>query len=447
MIGLGWAMVRAGGWARMLLVAACTAIASGLLLVAATMLNLPERPHEVLFNLVAEAGLRGGTAFATVLLTVPVLLLLYQGIRLGTAARERRFAALRVAGATPNDVRRLGAVEVGVPAVVGGMLGIPVYGMLRVLLGGDPTGNVVAPVITGRAPAGLGLVPTSVSPTWWQILLVVAAVGAVGGVIGWRVSGQVILSPLGLTRRGQAPAPRPWGVLALALSPIPLALSVAETSTAAGSASVGLVLLGVVSLAPWAAYRIGRTTEARATSPATLLAARWLVAQPRLAGRAGAAIGGIGLVAGGAAALGADLISSDHPVDPFFTTSLRIVALALLTALLAAAVTLAVHSAESLLDRRRSVAALAAAGTPIAVLQKAQRHEAALVAVPMAGAGLLLGSATVGVLGVTDLTGLLLVTANAVVVLGLVWVAILVATSSVRPWLRRAASPLNLRTE
>ena len=44
---------------------------------------------------VADPGVRGGTAFGTVLLTVPALALLHQAVRLGTAARERRLAALR----------------------------------------------------------------------------------------------------------------------------------------------------------------------------------------------------------------------------------------------------------------------------------------------------------------------------------------------------------------
>lgn len=91
------------------MLAACAAVSTALLLVAWTLLLLPTNPHELLFNLVAEPGLRGGTALATVLMVLPLLLLVHQVIRLGTSARERRLAALRLAGATPGEVRVLGA--------------------------------------------------------------------------------------------------------------------------------------------------------------------------------------------------------------------------------------------------------------------------------------------------------------------------------------------------
>jgi hypothetical protein len=115
-IRLAVLLTRAGGWPRAVLLAGCTAVVCGLLLVAVALLRLPEQPEESLFSLVAESGLRGGTTLATVLLAVPPLLLLYQAVRLGTAARERRLAGLRLAGATPGQVRRLGAIEVGIPA-------------------------------------------------------------------------------------------------------------------------------------------------------------------------------------------------------------------------------------------------------------------------------------------------------------------------------------------
>ncbi len=444
MIVLGWTLARAGGWARLVLVACCTAIASGLLLVAVAMLNLPDRPQEALFNLVAEPGLRVGTAFGTALLTVPVLLLLYQGIRLGTAARERRFAALRVAGATPSDVRRIGAAEVGIPALAGGLGGLLVYAVLRVVLGGtvtDASGSV-----TGTGDTGPALVPTSVSPSWWQFLLVVAAVGALGALIGWRVPSRVLLTPLGVSRMAQGSPPRPWGLIALLLAPVVL-LGVLGDSSLAGIAAVGLAVLGIVSLSSWAAYRIGRLAESRATSPATLLAARRLITEPRPAGRAAAAIGGIGLVAGGTAGLLADLLDQTRPIDPFFTTSIMLVAVALALALVAAAASLAVHSVESLLDRRRSAASLAAAGTPSEVLEQAQRQEAALVALPMALVGVLLGSLVVGVIGVRNASGFLVVSLNGVLILGLVWAAVHIATTAIRPWFTRALAAENLRTE
>jgi hypothetical protein len=116
---LAWRLAVAAGWGRPVLLASCTAVVSGLLLVAVAVLSLPEAPAESLFGVIADSGTRGGYAFGTVLLTLPLLRLLYQAIRLGTSARERRLAALRRAGATPAEVRRIGAVEVGIPALAG----------------------------------------------------------------------------------------------------------------------------------------------------------------------------------------------------------------------------------------------------------------------------------------------------------------------------------------
>jgi hypothetical protein len=157
-------------------------------------------------------------------------------------------------------------------------------------------------------------------------------------------------------------------------------------------------------------------------------------------------VGAIALVSGGGAALAADLMMSNND-DPFYYKSLALVAGALLVALLVAIGTLAVHSVESLLDRKRSVASLAALGMPLDVLESAQRWEARLVAMPMATAGVLLGAMTLGVGGQVSPMALLVILADVVVTLGLVRLAILAAVRMTRPWAVRAASAANLRTE
>ena len=119
MISLAGVLLRAAGWPRNLLLAASTAFVSGLLLVVVALLRLPAHPDDRLFDVVSNPGTRSGAAFAGALLTVPALLLLHQAVRLGSATRDRRLAALRVVGATVGDIRLLGAIEVGVPTAVG----------------------------------------------------------------------------------------------------------------------------------------------------------------------------------------------------------------------------------------------------------------------------------------------------------------------------------------
>lgn len=433
----------------MLLLGSCTAVVCTLLLIVITFARLPSSPDEVLFNLVADPGTRVGTAFATALLTLPPLLLLYQAVRLGTAARDRRLAALRLAGATPGEVRRLGALEVGIPALVGSFAGVALFWLLRLVLGGNAMHDVALQSDGYVSTTSLRLVPTSVSPQWWEALLVVIGTTVAGVTVGARASRGVVVTPLGVSRRQASAPPRPWGLLLLvaAVLVLPLALTVGSGDTAAAIAVVGLAVLGVVSLAPWAAYRAGRFAESRTPSPAVLLAARRLVADPRPAGRAAAAVGAIALVSGGGAGIAADLVASEND-DPFYYVSLALVAGALLVALLVVIGTLAVHSVESLLDRKRSVASLAALGMPLDELESAQRWEARLVAIPMATAGVLLGSTTLAVLsGTVSPVALLVLLANVVITLGLVRLAIIAAVRMTRPWAIRAASAANLRTE
>ena len=447
MTRLAWTLARAGGWARMLLVAACTAVVSGLLLVAVALLLLPENPHEAFFNLVADPGVRGGTTFGTVLVTVPALLLLHQAVRLGTAARERRLAALRLAGATPGQVRLLGALEVGIPSFAGGVLGLVVYALLRVAFGGTAYGTAERDVYVSTPR--LRLVPTTVTPAWWQVALVVLAVTLLGVAAGGLASRVLVVTPLGVTRRQRTAPPRPWGLLpmllAAALAPVVVAHQ--SLSTAGAMVCVALAVLGMASLAPWVAYRVGRRLRARARSATMLLAASRMVTQPRPLGRAAAAVGAIALVSGGSAALTADLFSTNN-LESFYVVSMVLVFGALLVALVVVAWTLAVHTVESLLDRKRSTAALVAGGASLRELERAQRTECGLAAVPLALLGVVLGTVALGlVLPVLTPAGLAVMLANLVVTPALAWVAVAVAVRAVRPWTVRACAATNLRTE
>jgi hypothetical protein len=285
-----------------------------------------------------------------------------------------------------------------------------------------------------------------VAPAWWHVLLVVASVTLAGVAVGLSASRRLVVTPLGVARRQLPPPPRPWGLVPIALGVVLIPLSVSVDADVVILGCVALLLLGLLSLAPWVAYRAGAVAARRATSGAVLLAARRLVTEPRPAGRAAAAVGAIAAGAGGAAAVLVDLLHQDY-VDSFFTLSLSLVGLALLAALLVTTGTIAVHSVETLLDRKRSMASLGALGTPVAVLESSQRWEAALVALPTAVVGLALGGSAIWPMGDVTVLGLVVLLAALVVTLGLVWLAIVVAVRTVRPWTRRAAAVGNLRTE
>lgn len=443
MTGLIWTLVRAAGWPRMAVVAVCTAVVSALLLVALTMLLLPASPRESLANLVADPGVRGGTVFATLLLTVPMLLLLHQALKLGSAARERRLAGLRLAGATPAEVSRLGALEVVLPAAVGSVLGLGLHSLLvSVARLPDASGSGAGDEFEFR------LVPVSVSPSWWQLLLVVVVVTLAGAWVGTMPSRRLVVSPLGVTRHQPAGPPRPWG-LALMLAAAILAvigLVLGVDSTLVGVTGVALAVLGIASLGPWVAYRVGRAMITRARSASMLLAASRIAAEPRAVGRAAAAVGGIALVSGGTAAIAAYAVAAPYG-DAYVTGSVLLVAILLLLALAVLAWTLAVHTVESLMDHRRSTAALVAQGFARKDLERSLRLACGLTTLPLAVAGVVLGTVVLGAAAEPDGLGVAIMVANLILTPALVWLMIQLAVRLVRPWTIRASLATNLRME
>lgn len=467
-LSLALSSYRSGGRGRALAIAACTAVVTGLLLVAASVVGYTavDGVEETMAdgttvfigyggdvaNLLWDRGVRPGYFFALLLVCVVPLTLLQQIVRLGTAARERRLAALRLAGATPRQVRAIGAWEVGLPALAGALLGLPVYLVLRALFGVDATLSWVGNPEVARE---LRLVPAD-SPAWWQVLLVVLAVGLLGVLTGALASRTVVASPLGVSRGARRTPPRGWipGLLLAAgiLLAGPVYLPFFETGWAQLALMIGLtlVVLGVLTSAPWVAYRAGRSLADRTSSPVLLLASRWLVMDARAAGRAAAAIGVIAVVAGGASSLMASLLRDARDngggIEAMYSVPMALVFVVLLVALVVATFALVVHGVESLTDRRRSLASLAAEGVPIDVLERAVRTEVALAAVPtsvlaLVGAGAVSAATMLG-----DPVVLLLDLALRVATLGLIWLALVASTRLVRPWLRRAVDPANLRT-
>jgi len=454
-IRLAGTLVRAAGWPRTLLLAACTAVVTALLLVVIAYAELPAQPDEWLMSVVYDTGTRGGAAGGALVLALPPLVLLHQVVRFGTSARERRLAALRLAGATPREVRRLGAIEVGIPSAAGALLGVLLFWLLRAVAGGIRHDDVRTPSMYAqqvhRFVGNVHLVPVTVAPPWWSYVAVVVGVSLLGVAVGLFATRAVVATPLGLVRRGRRAAPRPWGLVVIVLA---IVFATSYTSAAwydrmsddedqiFGVALVAMALVGLMSLAPWLAWLTGRVAAARASSVAVVLGARRLVHDPRPAGRAAAGAGGIGLVAGGWAVFVAD-VSGD---SGGYAGPLALVALMLLAALLVVVGSLAVHSVEQVVDRRPSIAALAAMGTPRSVVTASQRWELGLVAVPIATIGALAGALFLASVEWEPGMGVAIVAAPVVTGL-LVWLAVVIAVGLVSPATRHVTDVAHLRAE
>ena len=210
----------------------------------------------------------------------------------------------------------------------------------------------------------------------------------------------------------------------------------------------GIVLLavGVAGLAPWTAYRVAGVVARLARTVPTLLAARRLTADARPAGRAAAAIGAVALTIGVVAAFTRSILRGNWDPGEYLGPAYLAAACAV-AATLVIATSLAVHSAETVLERRRELAALVANGVPASTLVASQRTECLIATVPMAVAGTLFGGFGYGLLDGLDavMTGyiLLATTAVALGVVGAVWVT----TRMLRPWVMDAVSLEQLRTE
>lgn len=441
MRSLGLVVVTAAGWGRSVLIAVCTALVSGLLLVAFSMIRIGGSSDVVggsielrathLMAPLADPGTRGGTVFGVVLLTLPVLALLNQGVRLGTSARLRRYAALAAAGATRRELSGWAAIEVGVPAAVGSVLGVGVWWTLREVLGRD------------LADRGIGaIVPPDTGPGPWA-LLVVVAVAAVGALVG------------ALSARTFRPArelrfPRA-GAAAFVLGAL-LALWAARQGSDVAPQflmvpALVAVLVGVIGLAPWLTGLTARAAATRARSSAALLAARRLSVDPRPAARAALAAGAGGLVLGVLGGLMADLIVMNSGSNDEHYQAMKLVAVLTAIGFLFVGLALAVHIADTVVSERRAYAALSAVGFSTHTLLTALRWEALMATLPVAVLGCLIGS-----LGYAGLAGgagsWVRWTALALVATIIAAVAATIASAAfVAPIVRHATSTGALRTE
>lgn len=391
---------------RMVLTTAGSLLGTVALLSAATVLAIrstPERDAPYTNALLAESGLRPGLATALIMLTVPVLLFVGQCARLGAPARDRRLAAIRLAGATPGQSRAIAAVESGVATLLGALLGLAVFLVGRRLLDAPPDAQ------------GLRPLPTDVLPDRAAIAVIVLGLPLVATLATAVLLRKVIISPLGVVRRTRPRAPRPWPgalvVLGIALyaglSPALRALNKHGTVVPAG-AILGVLFfgalaaaIGIVGGAAWISFTIGRVLGRWARRPAALIAGRRLQSDPWSGSRSLAALLAAALLGGGAAwvtssfrqqqALDAEqerllavAIGEPFPAtdEDFYLRAMQLVGYAVLVAAAVAAAGLAVAVATSIVERRRSLASLTASGVPRGVLGRAIVWQSMAVAVP-----------------------------------------------------------------
>jgi hypothetical protein len=266
-------------------------------------------------------------AGGAVALVLPVLILIATASRLSAARREERFAAMRLVGATPHQISVVSAVEASVAAVAGVVVGFALFFVFRPLLYHVPfTG---APLAEGDL-------------SLHGIDIVLAVIGVpVAAVVSARLAlRRVQISPLGVKRRASSRPPRIARIIPLLAGIAVLAyFDAAGKPDAIGGqllellAGFVLLVVGLVFAGPWFTTAGARLMANRASRPATLIAGRRLLDNPKAAFRfisglvialfvASAVIGALSSIAA-VSSSGGGSAGKDTLADPFcsFSTS------------------------------------------------------------------------------------------------------------------------------
>ncbi|MEU0900210.1 FtsX-like permease family protein [Streptomyces massasporeus] len=439
---LAWELTRGsdrGEWWRVTLTAAGAALATGFALAAVALAALRGQYNvPVAAGLLNQPGTRSGVIAGLLLLLVPVLGFLGQCARIGAVHRDRRLAGLRLAGATPWQVRRIAALETGLACLLGSAVAT-VFSVLLLLRLWDPT-----------------------ALAWAGIALVAVAVPLLGAAAGALALRRVVASPLGWVRRiGPPRTGRGPGLLFLAgllLVGAATLFAVLSTSSAASNrpstglplTMVGVVLAvgaGSVWLSGAVAKATGRILAARARSAAVLIAAERLRDDPWAAARTHAAVLLVTVVGTGFMGIRevlGDVVRAHRFAEraDYYLTGLNLTGAAVAVALAITLSGLAVGTAESLATRRRGLAAQAAAGVPRAVLGRSLLLETAL---PLAPAVLLAGLGGTAIGTWYALLGQRPVPWVTALVPLAIYAACLLATATSLPLLGRSVRPGELR--
>jgi len=207
----------------------------------------------------------------------PMLVLISTATRLAAARREERFAALRLVGGTPGDIRIVATIEAMISAFLGAVLGTVIFLLVR-------------PALAGTALVGTQYFESDLTPTaagYVAMLVGVPIAAAIAALVSLR---RVQISPLGVTRRAMPKPPTYWRLIMLVIGVGVFVYGLSRTTRdgIGGPAYPGLLLtmIGLVVAGPWlvaqAARLFGRVTR----GSSALLATRRLADNPKGAFRA-----------------------------------------------------------------------------------------------------------------------------------------------------------------
>ena len=224
---------------------------------------------------------------ATLLVIVPLLVLGASSARLSVSRRDARLATLRLLGAGPGRIAGMTAAEAAVTGAVGAAAGALGYAALLPLAARVPAagGSWYTSDLWVGAPGLLGVVAA---------VVLTVTVSALAGLR------QVVVGPLGVVNRDRTPR------MNIVRAVLFLAVLLGYWQVSKGKdldANMMVYFFAAVFVAlsvvgPWAVGRLGALVTGLARRPATLLAGRRLLDDPKSAWRAVSGLTLAGFVAG-----------------------------------------------------------------------------------------------------------------------------------------------------
>ena len=207
----------------------------------------------------------------------PMLVLISTATRLAADRREERFAALRLVGGTPADIRVIASVESVVSAFCGAVLGIAVFLLVR-------------PALADAALVGTRYFESDLTPTIWGYLGMLVGVPLAAAAAALLSLRRVQISPLGVSRRAKRKPPTFWrlSVLVVGVGLYVYGLSKTTHASIGAPAYPGLLvtMIGLVIAGPWLTSAASRLFGRLTPGSSALLATRRLADNPKTAFRA-----------------------------------------------------------------------------------------------------------------------------------------------------------------
>jgi uncharacterized membrane protein YhaH (DUF805 family) len=207
----------------------------------------------------------------------PMLVLISTATRLAADRREERFAALRLVGGTPGDIRVVATVEAMLSGFLGAVLGTVIFLLVR-------------PALGGAALVGTQYFESDLTPTvagYAAMLVGVPIAAAIAALVSLR---RVQISPLGVSRRATPKRPTFWRLIALVIGVGVFVYGLDKTTRdgigAPAYPGLLLTMVGLVIAGPWLTAQAARLFGRTASGSSALLATRRLADNPKGAFRA-----------------------------------------------------------------------------------------------------------------------------------------------------------------